>query len=154
MKYAAVQDRDGNYVPIPSNEAFKLESTWTFVTSTTGATGAHTLFTVTGNNLVQVFGIVDTDLTGAATLEVGVAGNTAGLLAQTANATTLDDGEIYVDATSATGVETLPGTFIINDGADILMTIGSTAITGGVIDFYCLWRPLSSDGNITVTTPS
>ena len=146
-------DRDANRQVITSNESFKTESTWTYVTATTGAVGAHTLFTVTGNVLVQVFGIVDTDLTGAATLEVGIVGNTAAILAQTANATTLDDGEIYVDNSSAT-VETLPSTLILNDGTDIIQTIGSTAITAGVIDFYCLWRPLSSDGNITATTPA
>lgn len=152
--FATAQDRDANRQVISSNQAFKLESTWTFVTGTTGATGAHTLFTVTGNCLVQVFGICDTDLTGAATIEVGVAGNTSGLLAQIANATTLDDGEVWISDTPATGVAALPGSFIVNDGADIILTVGSTAVTAGVIDFYCLWRPLSSDANITVTTPA
>lgn len=147
-------DRDANFQVITGNQSFKCESTWTFVTGTTGAVGAHTLFTVTGNVIVQVFGVCDTDLTGAATLEVGVAGNTAALIAQTADATTIDDGEVLVDATSAVGAEALPGSFIINDGADIIMTIGSTAVTGGAIDFYCLWRPLSSDGMVTVTTPA
>lgn len=150
----AAQDRDANRAIISSNEAFKLESTWTFVTGTTGATGAHTLFTVTGNCLVSVFGICDTNLAGAATLEVGVASNTAGLIAQVADATAIDDGDILVDGTPAVGVEALPSTFVLNDGADIIMTIGSTAVTGGVIDFYCLWRPLSADANITVATPA
>jgi len=152
--YNASIDRDANRQVITANEAFKCESTWTFSELTTGAVGAHTLFTVTGNVLVQVFGICDTDLVGAATLEVGVTGNTAGLIAQTANATTIDDGEILVDATSAVGVEALPSTYILNDGNDIIMTIGSAAITAGVIDFYCLWRPLSSNGLVTVTTPA
>jgi len=154
MKYNFAIDRDSNRQAIFTNESFKLESTWTFSELTTGATGAHTLFTATGNNIIQVFGICDTDLVGAATLEVGVAGNTAGLIAQTANATTIDDGEILVDATSAVGVEALPSTFILNDGADIIMTIGAAAITAGVIDFYCLFRPLSSNAVITVTTPA
>jgi hypothetical protein len=152
--FAAAQDRDGNRQVIPSNESFKLESTWTFVTATTGAVGAHTLFTVTGNVLLSVFGVCDTSLTGAATVEVGVAGNTAVLLAQIANATTLDDGDVYVDADTAVGAAPIPSTFVINDGADVIMTIGSTAVTAGVVDFYCLWRPLSSDGNVTVTTPA
>ena len=146
--FAAAQDRDGNRQIIPSNEAFKLESTWTFVTGTTGATGAHTLFTVTGNVLVQVFAVCDTNLTGAATLEVGVASNTAQLLAQIADATTLDDGDVYVDADTEVGAGTIPHSQVINDGADIILTIASTAVTAGVVDFYCLWRPLSSDGNV------
>jgi len=153
-QFAAAMDRDGNRVTITSNQAFKLESTWTFVAGTTGATGAHTLFTVTGNCLVQVFGICDTNLAGAGTIEVGVAGNTAALIAQIADAENLDDGDNWVDATPEVGVSALPGSFIVNDGADIILTIGTTAITGGVVDFYCLFRPLSSDGNITVTTPA
>lgn len=151
---AARQQLDANGRVVNSNEAILLESTWTFSTLTTGAVGAHTLFTVTGNCLVTVFGVCDTDLAGAATLEVGTVGNTAGLLAQIADATTLDDGEVYVDATPAAGVEAIPTTKVLNDGADIIMTIGSTAITSGVVDFYCLWRPLSSDADITVTTPA
>ena len=149
-----VQSIDDNGRTINSNSALKLLQPWTFVTATTGATGAHTLFTVTGDCLVQVFGICNTDLLGAATLEVGVVGNTAGLLAQIADTTTLDDGEIYVDATPGVGVEALPATFALNDGADIIMTIGATAITGGQVDFYCLWRPLSSSSEIVVTIPA
>lgn len=154
MAIAAAQQIDANRKVINSNEAILLESTWTFVTGTTGATGAHTLFTVTGNCLVNVFGICDTNLTGAATIEVGTANNTAGLIAQVADATNLDDGEIWVDATPGTEVEALGGVKVLNDGADIILTIGSTAVTAGVVDFYCLWRPLTATSQITVTTPA
>ena len=154
MPTTASMQRDANYQVIPSNEAFLLESTWTFVTGTTGATGAHTLFTVTGNVLLTVFGVCDTSLGGAATLEVGVASNTAQLLAQIANATTLDDGDVYVDADTEVGAGLIPSMQVINDGADVIMTIGSTAVTSGVVDFYCLWRPLSAGSEVTVTTPA
>lgn len=154
-KYSAAIDRDANRVSVLSNEAFKLESTWTFVTATTGATGAHTVFTVTGNCLVQLGAVCDTSLLGAATLEMGVASNTAALLTQIADATTFDDGMVWgVDGSPAVGVEALGTMKLLNDGTDIIMTIGSTAITGGVLDIYCLWRPLSSNANITVTTPA
>ena len=154
MKIPVPMDRDSNRQIINSNEAFRLESTWTFVENKTGDQVAHTLFTVTGNVLATVFGICDTNIVGAGTMEVGVVGNTAGIIAQIANATDLDDGDIWVDATPAVGVEALPSTFIINDGADIILTIGAADLTAGVVDFYCLWRPLSSTGNITVTTPA
>ena|SRR3990167_345088 len=150
----AAQDIDANSRTITSNEAFKLESTWTFVTGTTGATGAHTLFTVTGNVLVSVFGVCDTNLTGAATFEVGVASNVAQLIARIADATTLDDGDVYVDADTEVGAGAIPAMQVLNDGTDIILTIGATAVTAGVVDFYCLWRPLSSTGNVTVTTPA
>lgn len=152
-KFSSAMDRDANRQIIGSNQAFKLESTWTFVAATTGATGAHTVFTVTGNVLVQVFGVCDTDLTGSGTIELGVAGNTAALIAQTTG-TDLDDGEIWIDATPETGVAAVPSSFILNDGADIILTVGTNTITAGVVDFYCLWRPLSSNANITVTTPA
>ena len=154
-RYDAAMDRDENSAIIYSNEAFKLESTWTFSAATTGAVGSHTLFTVTGNVLVQVFGICDTNMAGSgADFEVGVTGNTAGIIAQIADVEDLDDGDIYIDATPEVGVAALPSTFILNDGLDILLKITGTAVTAGVIDFYCLWRPLSSTGNVTVTTPA
>ena len=154
MPIAASQQIDANFRTITSNEAFVVESTWTFVTTTTGATGAHTLFTVTGNVLVSVFGVCDTSLTGAATVEVGVTGNTAALVAQIANATTLDDGDVYVDADTAVGVAPIPAPQVLNDGNDIIMTIGSTAVTAGVVDFYALWRPLTSSSIVVATTPA
>ena len=156
MKFATQIDRDANRTAILSNEAFKLESTWTFVASTTGATGNHTLFTVTGNVLVSIFGVVDTTLTsgGANTIEVGVTGNTAVLIAQATGAN-FADGDIWVDATDTrVGAGAVPAMQIINDGFDILLKITTATLTAGVVDFYCLWRPLSSDANITVTTPA
>ena len=153
--FAAAQDRDANSQVISSNEAFKLESTWTFVNTTTGAQGSHTLFTVTGNVMASVFGICDTNMAGSgADFEVGVTGNTAGLIAQIADVEDLDDGDIYIDGTPEVGCAAVPAMQIINDGFDILLKITNATITGGVVDFYCLWRPLSSDGNVTVTTPA
>lgn len=148
------QQRDANRQIVSSNEAFLLSSTWTFVGNATGDQAAHTLFTVTGDVLVTVFGVCDTNIAGAGTMEVGVAGNTAGIIAQIADATDLDDGDIWVDATPGVGVEALPTTKIINDGADIILTIGTADLTAGVVDFYCMWRPLSEGSSVSVATPA
>jgi len=156
MKFSSAIDRDANRVSILSNEAFKLESTWTFAAATTGAIGSHTLFTVTGNVLLSVFGVVDTtlDSAGAPTIEVGVTGNTAVLIAQ-GTAKNYADGDIYVDATDTrVGAGAVPAMQIINDGLDVLLKITGATLTAGVVDWYCLWRPLSSTGNITVITPA
>ena len=155
MKTATPHDRDANRQIISSNEAFRLESTWTYVAGTTGAVAQHTLFTVTDNCLVNVFGICDTDLAGAtATISIGTAGNVAGIIALT-TATDIDDGDVWVDATPGAQVEALPQrAFIVNDGQDITADILTAAISGGVIDFYCLWRPLTELSNVTVTTPA
>lgn len=148
-------DIDGSRKAITSNEAFKLTSEWTFVNPGTGATGSHTLFTVTGDVLVTIFGSCTTNMTGStADFEVGVTGNTAGLIAQIADVEDLDAGDIYQDATPEVGTVALPSSRIIVGGLDILLKITSANITAGVVDWYCLWRPLSSDANITVTTPA
>ena len=156
MTFSASIDRDANRQIISSNEAFKLESTWTFAAATTGAIAAHTLFTVTGNILLTIFGVVDTTITsaGAPTIEVGVTCNTAALIAQSL-AASLADGEVWVDGTlTRVGVGAVPAMQVLNDGNDVILTVATATLTAGAVDFYCLWRPLSSDGNVTVTTPA
>jgi hypothetical protein len=139
--------RDANYVPI-TNLGLTESKAITYSTLTTGAVGTTTLFTVTGTVAVRVFGVCGLTLVGAATLEVGISGATAVILAQIADATTLATDEIYTDATPTTKVEALPGILIIGAGQDIIQTIGSTAITAGQLTYYCLWTPISSDGNV------
>ncbi len=156
MKFSDAQDSDGNYKVIGSNEAFKLESTWTFAAATTGAIASHTLFTVSGNVALSVFGVVDTTLVsgGAAKIEVGLTGNTAVLIAQ-GTAANYADGDVYVDATDTrVGAGAIPAMQVINDGFDVLLTITTATLTAGAIDWYCLYRPLSSDGAVTITTPA
>lgn len=126
---------------------------WNF-TDDTGATGAYTIFTITGDVMLQVFGICDVALTsgGAATIELGVAGNTAVLIAQT-TATALIADEIWFDTSPTTTIEQIDvmgtRTFIVANGQDAILTVGGAALTAGDIDFYALWRPLSADGNVT-----
>ena len=89
--------------------------------------------------MVQVFAVCDTDLAGAtATLEVGTANNTAALIAQTTG-TDIDNGDIWVDATPALEVQGLGSTYVVNDGADIVLTIATAAVSAGALDFYCLY---------------
>lgn len=139
--------RDANGVPI-TNMGLIVSKAITYVAATTGATGGTTLFTVTGCVAVRVFGVCGLTFEGAATLEVGISGATAIVLAQIADATDLATDEIYVDATPTTKVEALPAQLIIGNGQDIIQTIGSTAITAGQLTYYCLWNPLSTDGNV------
>lgn len=149
------QQIDANRRTIFSNEAFVLSSEWTFVENLTGDQGNHTLFTVTGDVLVTVFGLCTTNMVGSgADFEVGVTGNTAGIIAQIADVEDLDAGDVYIDGTPEVGTVALPSAFIINGGLDILLKITNADVTGGVVTFYCLWRPLSSDGEIEVTTPA
>jgi hypothetical protein len=137
--------RDANRVPITTNGIVASKAI-TYVAATTGATGATTLFTVTGTVAVRVFGVVSgADLTGNGTLEVGVAGGTALILAQTTG-TDLDVGQVWIDTGPAL-VEVLPSPLIVA-GKDIIQTIGTDTITAGTITYYCAWTPLSDDGNV------
>ena len=119
------------------------------------ASAATTLFTVTGDVIVRIFGICKASLTssGAITVEVGVSGNTAVLIAQLADAKTLITNEIWVDATPTLTVEAVPAGvhdgFIVSNGQNIILTPSGT-FTAGMIDFYCSWKPLSIDGNVAV----
>lgn len=114
----------------------------------TGTGNPATLFTVTGTVLVVVFGHCTTLLAGAtATLEVGVVGNTAAIIAQT-TATDIDAEEVWRDTGPSLGVETLNDPQVIVGGADIIETVGTADITAGVITYYCLWMALSSDGAV------
>jgi len=116
-------------------------------TDDTGATGAYTIFQVTGDVFVQIFGLCQVllDSGGAATIELGIAGNTAALIAQT-TATDLDAYETWQDATPEANpgpVDLTARSFVIANGADVILTIGGAALTAGDVDFICRWFPIS-----------
>jgi hypothetical protein len=114
-----------------------------------GTSNPHTLFTVTGEVMVKIFGHCTTLLADAGstgTVEIGISGNTASLIAQT-TAVDIDANEIWVDTAPAT-IEALPEYSIVVNGTDIELLCATEDITGGVIDFYCYWIPISTDGNV------
>ena len=117
-----------------------------------GTSAALTLYTVTGDVLVQIWGVCTTVIAGAsAKLEVGVANNTAVLIAQT-TATDIDAEEIWLGAApSAVSVDQLSdvtSTLIIANGADIIETTSTQDITSGQIYYVCMWRPLSQGSSV------
>jgi hypothetical protein len=117
-----------------------------------GALGDLDLFTVTGDALVQVFGLCKTDLVGGAgfTFEVGIAGNTDAIIATTGGVD-IDAGDTWQDAApdaNPGAVDLTARTFAIASGADITQTIGVDTATAGVIDYYCRWLPLSANGYV------
>lgn len=119
-----------------------------------GAIGTVALFTVTGLCRIKVIAVCKTSLTeegapGGATIEVGVSGDTAILIAQTA-ALDIDVGEIWHDATPDALHESSDvfAPFLIN-GEDIIATVGTDEIDGGEIEFIALVTPLSTDSVVT-----
>jgi len=116
-----------------------------------GTNDPYTIFTVTGDVIIKgLWGVVNTTLTGAtATISVGVVGNTAGIIALETG-TALLDGGIYTSATDALGVGAIANTgfFAINDGADIVEEPLTANVTGGQIDYYCIWAPAEDGASI------
>jgi hypothetical protein len=152
----ALLSLDANGRPFEGLLPFRAVKRITFAGGTANAIGDHDgdldpfpVFNVTGDVLAVVVGICKTDLVGAGTLELGIPGATASLLAQIADATTLDANEAWVDATPSLGEGFTPAPKVIGGGLDIIGTVGSTNITAGVIDFYCFWMPLSDDGQVS-----
>ncbi len=149
------QQIDANRRTVNSNEAFLLSSEWTFAHVGTGTAGNHTLFTVTGDVLITIFGSCTTNMTGTgADFEVGVTGNTAGLIAQIADVEDLDAGDIYQDASPEVGTVALPSSRIVVGGLDVLLKITAANITAGVVTFYCMYRPLSAGSSVVVAVPA
>ena len=111
-----------------------------------GTSDPYTLFTVTGDVFVRLWGVCTVDLAGAtATVSVGVAGNTAGLIALE-TATEIDATGLYVSATQVIGtvaVSSIPGPFVIANGLDIIESVATASVTSGNIYYICLWRPVS-----------
>lgn len=157
---------DSNGNPVQGAFPFMAKKTITFDGATTdawgndgGALDGGAIFTVTGVVKCIVLGKVTTNLAGGATIEVGIEGATAIFMPQETD-TNLDAGHIWLnDGTPATyyiaGAESaaagnLPE-YILN-GNDIIFTVsGGQNVTAGVIEFYCFFMPLSSDGNVVAS---
>ena len=108
------------------------------------------LFTVTGIVQVRVVAVCTTVLAGAsATVEVGITGSTAAVIAQTTG-TDIDANEIWHDATPDAALElsTVAATRIITNGADIIQTVATADVTSGVILYVCFWEPISSGATV------
>ena len=88
------------------------------------------------------------------TLEIGTTEDINGILAQTtANGSQLAATDVWVDTTPTEDVELMASAawFIIGGGADIILPIDPNSMTAGTMNIYCLWFPLSSDGQVVAT---
>lgn len=134
----------------------RAEKSITFAGATPNAIGdfdgtgeAHAIFDVTGTVLMKLFARCSTTLTidPTATLEVGTAATTAGLIAQTAG-DAIDAEEIWHDATPDASIEetSVIAERIVSDSVQGLTATAN--INTGVIDYVCLWKPISKNGNV------
>ena len=114
-----------------------------------GSIGAHTLFSITGTVLLRVLAVCVTSLTGgSATIEAGIDGDTAKLIAQTTG-TDLDIGEIWHDNAPDAKIElsSVLKENIVSD--DVVLTIATADLTAGRIKFVAYWYPLTVGAKVT-----
>lgn len=144
------------------NSVRSLRGAITYAAGTTGAIGTTTLFTVTGDVRIYWIGAkCTTGLTsaGAPTWTLGAVGNTNIWTApqdEMPDVTGWDVGA-WADFNSAdysagAGVTWLVGLYPITTAisANIVQTIASATITGGVVRWYVMWSPLSGDGDLAL----
>lgn len=148
---------DNKWLELIANSGEPLTKTMTLAGGTTndpgdfdGTGNPATLFTVTGVVAMKLFAVCTTALVGAsATIEVGVTGGTATLIAQTTAANIIAK-EIWHDATPDARVElsSIATEKIVTD--NVIQTIATANVTAGVLRYFCVWRPISDDGRVTV----
>lgn len=117
-----------------------------------GAVGVVDLLTITGGVDISLEAFCTTLLTEAgatATIEVGIAGNTAFIIAQT-DAVDIDANEIWHDATPDSTIELTSDASkeVTVYGSDIIITIGAQNVTAGVIVFSVIYTPRTSGASV------
>lgn len=140
---SVLRDLAGNNAYIASKAVTFDGATTNDMGDLTGTGNPYTLFSVDGDVLVYIVAVCKTNLAGStATLEVGVTGATAALIAQT-TATDIDANEGWFAATPSLAVANTAQYHVVGGGLDIIQTVGTADITSGAITYYCFWRPLS-----------
>ncbi|HJZ04269.1 MAG TPA: hypothetical protein VJ327_00205 [Patescibacteria group bacterium] len=160
-------DSDGSRRPLTGDYPFRTKRTITFAGATDdawgndgGALDGAAIFTVTGAVLVKVLGVCTTNLAGSGTHAVGFAGQTT-IFLPTEAALDINAGDFvinnatvaayFITGEQAAAADNLPE-YALN-GQDIILTVaGGANIESGVIDYYCFWKPISDDGQVTATT--
>ena len=111
-------------------------------------------FTVTGSVLCRCHGVVTTSLTSTsdlATLSLGTVDSLQLFIANTTiGASAIVAGDVWCDSTSGTDGAQMPddGAYFAVTGAVIQFDVNDQNMTGGVMDVYCQWIPMSADGNV------
>jgi len=135
--------------PLLSGILKRSQKTFTYNGSTNGLTsGPDTLFTVSGQVFIRYLVIyVQATLTGtSATMALGIAGNTSGIISPT-TATTLIAGDFWESTSPATVGSALKDILV---ASNIILTYATANVTGGVLYVDAYWHPLGTLGsNIT-----
>jgi len=108
------------------------------------------LFTVTGDVIVRLVAVCSTVVASVGGANIGVDAGTVALIADT-DCTLLAEGEIWHDASPDASVEAVSvmKEYIVANGTDITLDIeNAKQVDSGVLNFYCIYTPLSSNGAV------
>lgn len=131
-----------------SQQAYRARKIFRKVVTFTGAAGNGAIGTVAIATMAGAIilnsaaAYCSVDLVGAATIEVGVANDTASILPQIAAATSLDSGMCWA-ATPDEGVALAVNQAV---AGNLILTVGSAAVTAGSIEIFIEYTPLTSTG--------
>lgn len=117
-----------------------------------GAVGTVALYTVTGAVLLRLICVCTESLVeavGGGTVEVGIAGATANLIAQTVS-TAVDAGEVWHDNSPDSEIEDISvmAGRVLGNGNDIILTVGAQAVTDGTLAFAAFWTPITAGASV------
>ena len=151
----------------PGTQLQTLIQTWTFVAGTTGAVATHTLYTVTGRILLDLLAaFCTTTLTSGGTpaITCGTASAVATLIpAPTGGAPGIVTNDWWPTAVSpqlvANPLTVVTGGTVVSSrqmiiAENIVLDVPASTVTGGVLEFYMTYRPLSANASVVVTTPA
>jgi len=115
-----------------------------------GTGNPSTLLTVTGTVELVVIAVCTVAFVGSsATLELGTALSTAGLIALT-TAASITVGDIWHDASPDSSIEasSVAARKIVNE--DVKFTVKTADISAGSLKLFIFWNPISSDGKVVL----
>jgi len=145
----------GNVNALASNH---IAVTADMTSATWNTAASHEVFTVTGTVRMWLWVLCTdtlTDAADAADIQFGVAGATNAFIASTAAAGNggagIAAGEVWCDATPADtygNASSLILDKIVSGGLDVGYEITGAALTGGALEFHCVWVPLDGTGNV------
>jgi len=124
---------------------------WRTVTKAVDSPAADAnLFTVTGAVEASIIGVCSEAVVGAGgNASVGVSGTTQLFIPNTVN-TAIDAGMVWLDATPAAGTDIADLLTIAIVDSTVLLTVGDSWATTGIVTFYCRWRPISPGALVVV----
>lgn len=117
----------------------------------TGAIGTVDLFTVSGAVIFNMACVCTGDLVGqaGATVEVGISGSTAAIIAQTL-AANMVEGEIWHDNSPDAHIEaaSVLSSFIVSDSETIILTVGTGNVSSGSLAMEMWWAPITVGASV------